>query len=103
MFFPFKHCFLLAGMHEHCIDSCWLQNVAATCLFLAGKVEETPKSLRDVIHVTWELKHRKDEATKEKIKHKVLYKEPTLKHACIMNYPDFVFLESLVLLSITTS
>jgi len=37
--------------------------IATTCLFLAGKVEETPKKLRDIIKVTDELRN-KDTAKK---------------------------------------
>jgi hypothetical protein len=37
----------------------WLrQLIATTCLFLAGKVEETPKKLRDVIAVTYEIQRK---------------------------------------------
>jgi len=31
--------------------------VATTCLFLASKVEETPKKLRDVIVETYKVQH----------------------------------------------
>lgn len=34
-----------------------LQIIAITSLFLAGKVEETPKKLRDVIAVSHSLRH----------------------------------------------
>jgi cyclin T len=32
--------------------------IATTCLFLAGKVEETPKKLRDIIMVTEQMRHK---------------------------------------------
>ncbi len=34
--------------------------LAPACLFLAGKVEETPKALRDVVFVVYMLRHRKE-------------------------------------------
>ncbi|KAK1372857.1 hypothetical protein POM88_029050 [Heracleum sosnowskyi] len=39
-------------------------------MFLAGKVEETPRPLKDVILVSYEIIHRKDPAAAQKIKHK---------------------------------
>lgn len=45
--------------------------VAPACLFLAAKVEETPKALRDVVVVSYMLRYRKDqEAAQERIKDK---------------------------------
>eukprot|EP00854_Cymbomonas_tetramitiformis_P006715 gene6715-8035_t len=40
--------------------------IAAACLFLAGKVEETPKQLKDVIFVTYKLR-RKRSSEREKL------------------------------------
>eukprot|EP00850_Spirogloea_muscicola_P019363 SM000189S04080 [mRNA] locus=s189:275431:278462:+ [translate_table: standard] len=36
--------------------------IATICMFLAGKVEETPKSLKDVIRISYESRHKKDPA-----------------------------------------
>ncbi|KAK3257509.1 hypothetical protein CYMTET_33407 [Cymbomonas tetramitiformis] len=47
--------------HDHKI-------VAAACLFLAGKVEETPKAVQQVISTTYQIKSRKDKAGAESIK-----------------------------------
>ena len=41
----------------------YFQIIGTTCLFLAGKVEETPKKLKDVIDITWAIRH-KNEAIK---------------------------------------
>jgi cyclin T len=42
-------------------------------MFLAGKVEETPRPLKDVIMVSYELIHKKDPAAGQKIKQRVIY------------------------------
>ena len=49
------------------------QVIATACLFLAGKVEETPKPLNEVITKTYVLRHEKErrEIALERIKRKV--------------------------------
>ena len=50
-----------------------MQVIATACLFLSGKVEETPKQLSEVVTKTYVLRHKKEgkEAMMEKIKRKV--------------------------------
>jgi len=40
-------------------------------MFLAGKVEETPRPLKDVILISYEIIHKKDPAAIMRIKQKV--------------------------------
>ena len=58
-------------MHWVSSGSSCLQVIATVCMFLAGKVEETPKLLQNVICVAYEIRHRKDPAAVQRIKMKV--------------------------------
>lgn len=51
----------------------FLQIIATVCMFLAGKVEETPRPLKDVILVSYEIIHKKDPGAAQRIKQKVFY------------------------------
>ncbi|XP_037412745.1 cyclin-T1-2-like isoform X2 [Triticum dicoccoides] len=51
------------------------RTIATVCMFLAGKVEETPRPLKDVILVSYELIHKKDPAAGQKIKQRVMQRE----------------------------
>jgi cyclin T len=71
-------CHRFYAVHAHNAgDNDW-HVVAPACLFLAGKVEETPKALRDVVIVSYLLKHRKEqEAAQERIKDKARRRRTT--------------------------
>jgi hypothetical protein len=45
-----------------------MQTIATVCMFLAGKVEETPRPLKDVILLSYEIIHKKDSDAVQRIK-----------------------------------
>ncbi|KAJ0716171.1 putative cyclin [Helianthus annuus] len=49
--------------------------IATVCMFLAGKVEETPRPLKDVILVSYEIHHKKDPGAAQRIKQKEVYEQ----------------------------
>uniref|UniRef100_A0ACD6A1A9 Uncharacterized protein n=1 Tax=Avena sativa TaxID=4498 RepID=A0ACD6A1A9_AVESA len=51
------------------------QIIATVCMFLAGKVEETPRPLKDVVLISYEIIHKKDPAAVARIKQKEVYEQ----------------------------
>ncbi|KAG6573442.1 Cyclin-T1-5, partial [Cucurbita argyrosperma subsp. sororia] len=51
------------------------RTIATVCMFLAGKVEETPRPLKDVIIVSYEIIHMKNPGAAQRIKQKEVYEQ----------------------------
>ncbi|CAN1809137.1 CYCT1-5 [Linum perenne] len=51
------------------------RTVATVCMFLAGKVEETPRPLKDVILISYEIINKKDPPAAHRIKQKEVYEQ----------------------------
>eukprot|EP00897_Mesotaenium_endlicherianum_P005676 jgi/Mesen1/5136/ME000255S04112 len=49
--------------------------IATICMFLAGKVEETPRPIKEIIITAHEIRHRRDSVAVERIKREAVFEE----------------------------
>ncbi|CAL0334508.1 unnamed protein product [Lupinus luteus] len=87
----FCHRFFL--QHSHAKND--RRTIATVCMFLAGKVEETPRPLKDVILISYEIIHKKDPAAAQQIKQKEVFDQQKelilLGERIVLNTLDFSF------------
>lgn len=79
----FCHRFFLR--HSHAKNDRY--TIATACMFLAGKVEETPKLLQNVLFLSYEIRHKRDPIAVQRIKLKEVYdreKELVLLGECLV-------------------
>ncbi|CAL9117717.1 unnamed protein product [Musa textilis] len=67
--------YLVKFAHSYLICICFLQIIATACLFLAGKVEDTSRPLKDVVLVSYEIIYKKEPSAVQKIKQKGVYEQ----------------------------
>ncbi|KAL6201880.1 hypothetical protein ACLB2K_025592 [Fragaria x ananassa] len=72
------------------------RTIATVCMFLAGKVEETPRPLKDVILVSYEIIHKKDPAAVQKIKQKVVFIAMLLYNTFLYLIQSLIFLGAII-------
>lgn len=79
-----------------------LQTIATVCMFLAGKVEETPRPLKDVIIVSYEIIHKKDSTAPQRIRQQKVFFILMLPSPIFSVVPnsDVCYLELLLSLSL---
>ncbi|XP_042496360.1 cyclin-T1-4-like isoform X2 [Macadamia integrifolia] len=61
-------------LHQSHAKNEW-QTIASVCMFLASKVEETPRLLKDVVVVAYETINKRDPTAAQRIKQKEVYEK----------------------------
>lgn len=68
-----------------------MQTVATVCMFLAGKVEETPRPLKDVIVVSYEIIHKKDSTAPQRIRQQKVFYHAAFTYISLFSYSDVYY------------